>query len=176
MLARIFKIILVQLVFEIAHSGRVRGSIVHGADPCAKCQVISQVLKGRLDNEGARNSIDLRNRLGDDGKRHGKVVSYKVSEARLSNLLDDLCETLDTAKHAYTLKGNEWTTIRKADETAETKYHTRSLVHTCTDVLYKEEDRLGESLRNAEESGPSVEDIERILCHESCGHAKSTEL
>ena len=50
-------------------------------------------LDTRLANEGARNDVDLRGRLGPQaGQRSGKKVAWQESEQRLHYLFDGLCE------------------------------------------------------------------------------------
>ncbi|KAM0912628.1 hypothetical protein ACQ4PT_012684 [Festuca glaucescens] len=53
-----------------------------------------------MSSEKPRNHLDLRNRLNSKGQREGKVIDYRVSELRIVELLDDLCDKMQD----YTLK------------------------------------------------------------------------
>ncbi|KAL9312475.1 hypothetical protein ACSQ67_017927 [Phaseolus vulgaris] len=50
--------------------------------------------------ERPRNHLDMRHRLDSKGQREGKLIDYRVSELRVVELLDDLCEKMQD----YTLK------------------------------------------------------------------------
>ena len=49
-------------------------------------------LEKRLEAEKPRNHLDMRHRLDPNGKRWGPVIDYKLSELRMTELMDDLCE------------------------------------------------------------------------------------
>ena len=49
-------------------------------------------LEKRLEAEKPRNHLDMRHRLDPNGKRWGPVIEYKISELRMTELMDDLCE------------------------------------------------------------------------------------
>ena len=64
-------------------------------DPCVQTPPFlhQAALDTRLANEGARNDVDLRGRLGPQaGQRSGKKVAWQESEQRLHYLFDGLCE------------------------------------------------------------------------------------
>uniref|UniRef100_A0A803N9E3 DUF3456 domain-containing protein n=1 Tax=Chenopodium quinoa TaxID=63459 RepID=A0A803N9E3_CHEQI len=67
-------------------------------DKCAACH--AEELEHGLANEKPRNHLDLRNRLDSKGQRRGKVIDYRVSELRVVELLDGLCEKMQD----YTLQ------------------------------------------------------------------------
>lgn len=49
-------------------------------------------LRAKLESEAPRNHLDARHRLDKDGKRYGKVIEYKLSELRMIELIDTLCD------------------------------------------------------------------------------------
>ncbi|PIA46699.1 hypothetical protein AQUCO_01500321v1 [Aquilegia coerulea] len=63
-------------------------------DKCAACNAVAEELEIGLSNEKPRNHLDLRNRLDSKGQRQGKVIDYRVSELRVVELLDGLCEKM----------------------------------------------------------------------------------
>ena len=63
------------------------------ADPCHRRAAQAQ-LRARLESEAPRSHVDARHRLDKDGKKYGKLIKYELSELRMIELLDDLCEGL----------------------------------------------------------------------------------
>ncbi|KAF7077273.1 hypothetical protein CFC21_081843 [Triticum aestivum] len=69
-------------------------------DKCAACKAVASELEIGISSEKPRNHLDLRNRLNSKGQREGKVIDYRVSELRIVELLDDLCDKMQD----YTLQ------------------------------------------------------------------------
>ena len=62
---------------------------------CSACHAMMQTMYGRLMDEGPELDLDFsRNRVGEDGKGTGKVVSYATSETRVETVLEGLCKDL----------------------------------------------------------------------------------
>uniref|UniRef100_A0A2C9U036 DUF3456 domain-containing protein n=1 Tax=Manihot esculenta TaxID=3983 RepID=A0A2C9U036_MANES len=71
-------------------------------DKCAACYAVADELEQGLSN----NNLDMRDRLNSKGQREGKVIDYRVSELRVVELLDGLCEKMQE----YTLQKMDSTT------------------------------------------------------------------
>jgi len=69
-------------------------------DKCAACKAVAAELEIGISSEKPRNHVDLRNRLNSKGQREGKVIDYRVSELRVVELLDGLCDKMQD----YTLQ------------------------------------------------------------------------
>jgi hypothetical protein len=69
-------------------------------DKCAACKAVAAELEIGISSEKPRNHLDLRNRLNSKGQREGKVIDYRVSELRVVELLDGLCDKMQD----YTLQ------------------------------------------------------------------------
>lgn len=126
---------------------------------CSSCKVIAKELKGRLENERVRNSIDSRSRLDKNGKRIGKIVKFEVSELRAIELLEDLCKEMN--KYTLDEENPEQWKVRQGPETATTRHHSRSLVSTCSEILGEWEDELSRAIRTGKATPDSVE---QLLC------------
>ena len=61
-------------------------------DKCAACRAVAGELEFELSKEKPRNHLDMRHRLDSKGQRQGKLIDYRVSELRVVELLDDLCD------------------------------------------------------------------------------------
>lgn len=62
---------------------------------CSACRCMMKTMFERLEEEGPELDLDFsRNRVGEDGKGTGKVVSYARSETRVETVLDGLCKSL----------------------------------------------------------------------------------
>jgi hypothetical protein len=126
---------------------------------CSSCKLVAKELRGRLENERVRNSIDSRSRLNKDGKRIGKIIKFEVSELRAIELLDDLCSEMKK----YTLDDQipgHWK-IRQGPETPSTRHHSRSLMSACSDIIGEHEDDLAAAIRSGKATPDS---IEQMLC------------
>ncbi|MEW5300402.1 MAG: hypothetical protein WDW36_003335 [Sanguina aurantia] len=61
---------------------------------CSACKAVAAELQRRISLEKPRNHLDMRHRLDSTGQRYGKVISYKVSELRAVELMDNLCSEM----------------------------------------------------------------------------------
>ncbi|PIA46696.1 hypothetical protein AQUCO_01500321v1 [Aquilegia coerulea] len=96
-------------------------------DKCAACNAVAEELEIGLSNEKPRNHLDLRNRLDSKGQRQGKVIDYRVSELRVVELLDGLCEKMQE----YTLDKlgstrREWVRVDDWDNLSIGKQEARA--------------------------------------------------
>lgn len=136
-------------------------------------------LAHRLSNERPRNHIDVRHRLDKDGKRYGKVIDFAQSELRVSELLDDLCDTMSN----YHLSSHDrdegeseqrWILSSEVPPDQQPNVHLikeqqRVLKNICSDIISSCEDELSKGLRNGTVTADSVENF---LCQEVSGFCK----
>ncbi|KAL0313877.1 UNVERIFIED_CONTAM: hypothetical protein Sangu_2232100 [Sesamum angustifolium] len=88
-------------------------------DKCAACNAIAEELERGLLNEKPRNHLDMRHRLDSKGQREGKLIDYRVSELRVVELLDGLCdnmqdytlEKVDSSRRVW-IKVNSWDNLK----------------------------------------------------------------
>eukprot|EP00892_Ulva_mutabilis_P005253 jgi/Ulvmu1/309/UM001_0313.1 len=160
---------------------------------CEACRIVADAFLGRLSSERVRNHLDMRHRLDKDGKRYGKVIDYKVSELRASEILDDLCEDMshygmtkaaapetdgaDAAGQAVA----EWTWLLKGADsygdleklTGEpAKQMSKRLKNYCYGVIERTEDSLAKYL--ASESDHH-EGLDEFLCERLVGHCEGSQ-
>ena len=58
---------------------------------CSVCKGVITELRQTLLDETPKQNLDLRAHLSSDGKRKGKVVEWKASESRASDMLEEVC-------------------------------------------------------------------------------------
>ncbi|KAL0440476.1 UNVERIFIED_CONTAM: hypothetical protein Slati_2530600 [Sesamum latifolium] len=88
-------------------------------DKCAACNAIAEELELGLLKEKPRNHLDMRHRLDSKGQREGKLIDYRVSELRVVELLDGLCdnmqdytlEKVDSSRRVW-IKVNSWDNLK----------------------------------------------------------------
>lgn len=152
-------------------------------DKCAACKVVAVELEAALTNEKPKNHLDMRHRLDSRGQREGKVIDYKVSELRVVELLDGLCEkmkdyTLDKADSSKVkwIKVEDWESAVLSIEKQEAKAHAKDMSTFCGRLLEQTEEELAEKIKSGTVSVGGVEDI---LCHDlskHCGPVKYRDL
>jgi hypothetical protein len=135
-------------------------------------------LATRLANETPRNHLDVRHRLGKDGKRYGKVIDFATSELRTAELLDNLCNSLN----GYELSTDEDTGLQKwvrssiesddPNQSFLSKEQLRRLENECADLMGLYEDALSDSIRNGE---ATVETVGSLLCQEMARYCPKGE-
>ncbi|PKI55096.1 protein seele [Punica granatum] len=153
-------------------------SVAHGGvdDKCAACNAVAGELEIGLSNEKPRNHLDMRHRLDSKGQREGKLIDYRVSELRVVELLDGLCEKMQD----YTLEKRgsgkpEWVKVYDWDQLKENKpearAHSKAISSYCGRLLEETEDKLAELIRKG-----SVEagGISRVLCQDLSKHCRSS--
>ncbi|CAL4890429.1 unnamed protein product [Urochloa decumbens] len=145
-------------------------------DKCAACKAVAAELDIGISSEKPRNHLDLRNRLNSKGQREGKVIDYRVSELRVVELLDGLCDKMQD----YTLKKLEsgekgWVKVTdwnsfQTDKKAAARAHSKNLSTFCGRLLEETEDELSEWIKTSSES----ENVSKALCEDISKHCRST--
>ncbi|KAM0887454.1 hypothetical protein ACQ4PT_029030 [Festuca glaucescens] len=115
-------------------------------DKCAACKAVAAELEIGMSSEKPRNHLDLRNRLNSKGQREGKVIDYRVSELRIVELLDDLCDKmqdytlqkLDSGEKEW-VKVTNWSSFQ-TDKKAAARAHSKNLSNYCGRLLEETED------------------------------------
>ncbi|KAI4317044.1 hypothetical protein L6164_024955 [Bauhinia variegata] len=143
-------------------------------DKCAACKAVAQELEHQLSNERPRNHLDMRHRLDSKGQRKGKVIDYRVSELRVVELLDGLCEKMQD----YTLKKinsnrYEWFKVDSWDNLTSNKQEARAyskdISSYCGRLLEQTEDELAELIKKG---SVQVGDVSKVLCQDLSKHCK----
>lgn len=152
-------------------------------DKCAACKAVAVELEVALTNEKPKNHLDMRHRLDSRGQREGKVIDYKVSELRVVELLDGLCErmkdyTLDKADSSKVkwVKVEDWESAVLSIEKQEAKAHAKDMSTFCGRLLEQSEEELAEKIKSGTVNVGSVEDV---LCRDlskHCGPVKYQDL
>ncbi|KAL6995993.1 hypothetical protein U1Q18_006131 [Sarracenia purpurea var. burkii] len=116
-------------------------------DKCAACNAVAEELELGLSNEKPRNHLDMRHRLDSKGQRKGKVIDYRVSELRVVELLDGLCEKMqdytlkkvDTAKQEW-VKVDDWDNL--TNDKQEARAYSKDISTYCGRLLEETEDEV----------------------------------
>ncbi|RID49754.1 hypothetical protein BRARA_H00532 [Brassica rapa] len=146
-------------------------------DKCSACNAVAEELESQLLKEKPRNHLDLRNRLNSKGQREGKVIDYRMSDLRVVDLLDGLCDRMQD----YTLqnvesKNREWVKVESFDNLTnkqEAKAHANDISTYCGRLLEETEDELAEVIKNG---SLKVGDARKVLCQTLSNHcSKSSE-
>ncbi|KAL5073766.1 hypothetical protein RYX36_012750 [Vicia faba] len=86
-------------------------------DKCAACKAVA---------EKPRNHLDMRHRLDSKGQRQGKLIDYRISELRVVDLLDGLCDKMQD----YTLRifpdFHEWYKVGNWDNLKTNKQEAKA--------------------------------------------------
>ncbi|XP_021863188.1 uncharacterized protein [Spinacia oleracea] len=145
-------------------------------DKCAACHAVAKELDHGLANEKPRNHLDLRNRLDSKGQRRGKVIDYRVSELRVVELLDGLCEKMqdytlqktDSNRQEW-IKVNNWENLTASKQ--EARAHSKDISSYCGRLLEETEDELAELIKKG-----SVElgAVGKVLCEDLSQHCRKT--
>ncbi|KMT19256.1 hypothetical protein BVRB_1g014380 [Beta vulgaris subsp. vulgaris] len=145
-------------------------------DKCAACYAVAEELEHGIANEKPRNHLDLRNRLDSKGQRRGKVIDYRVSELRVVELLDGLCEKMQDytllktdSKRQTWIKVNNWENLTVNKQ--EARAHSKDMSSYCGRLLEETEDELAELIKKG-----SVEPgaVAKVLCEDVSQHCKKT--
>ncbi|KAL8144274.1 hypothetical protein V2J09_017306 [Rumex salicifolius] len=154
-------------------------------DKCAACNAVAEELEHGLANEKPRNHLDMRHRLDSTGQRRGKVIDYRVSELRVVELLDGLCDKMQD----YTLTkvagstGKEWVRVKSWDNLTinkqEARAYSKDISSYCGRLLEETEDeanfffRLTLQLAEMIKKG-SVKpgEVSKLLCQDISKHCK----
>lgn len=145
-------------------------------DKCGACNAVAGELEIGLSKEKPRNHLDMRHRLDSRGQREGKVIDYRVSELRVVELLDGLCESMQD----YTLmkldsgeKG--WAKVKNWDDIKtdkpEARAHSKNLSSFCGRLLEETEDELAELIKQGSVQPGGVS---KALCQDLSKHCSSS--
>jgi hypothetical protein len=147
-------------------SPRVRS---HNVQKCHACEIVADELSTRLANETPRNHLDARHRLDANGKRWGKLIDFRISELRVIELIDGLCDEMD--KYQLTSSDDEQKWILSSDAALsngasvvvkeELKEQRRVLKNQCSDIIGSWEDDIAEAITSGKAESES---IRNLLC------------
>ncbi|KAJ4764252.1 Protein canopy-1 [Rhynchospora pubera] len=137
-------------------------------DKCAACKAVAVELEIGLSNEKPKNDLDMRYRLNSKGQREGKVIDYRVSELRVVDLLDGLCdkmqdymlEELDSGKEEW-IKVRDWDSLKTDKQAA--KAHSKAISTFCGRLLEETEDELSERIKVG---SIQVGGVSKVLCQD----------
>ncbi|XP_023525225.1 protein canopy-1-like [Cucurbita pepo subsp. pepo] len=140
-------------------------------DKCAACNAVAEEIERGLSNEKPRNHLDMRHRLDSKGQRKGKVIDYRVSELRVVELLDGLCENMQD----YTIDktdstGQQWIKVDNWDNLAnkqEARAYSKDISTYCGRLLEEAEDDLAELIKKGSIRAGNVS---KVLCHDLSRH------
>lgn len=126
--------------------------------------------------EKPKNHLDLRNRLDSKGQRRGKVIDYKVSELRVVDLLDGLCDKMqdytlqkiDSTKKLW-MKVDSWDNITGNKQ--ESRAHSKEISSYCGRLLEETEDELAELIMKG---SVKIGEVSKVLCHDLSKHCQQT--
>ena len=127
---------------------------------CSACAAVAKELHRRLSSDKPRNALDMRGRINSAGERQGRMISYKDSELRITETLDDLCE--DMSHHFLT--NGEWGTSSAGVNRMEKKAMSKSFQFYCSTLIEKHEDAIVERIRAGSAMGETPRDVEDTLC------------
>ncbi|KAL3830526.1 hypothetical protein ACJIZ3_019328 [Penstemon smallii] len=116
-------------------------------DKCAACNAIAEELERGLSKEKPRNHLDMRHRLDSKGQRQGKLIDYRVSELRVVDLLDGLCEKMqdytlekvDSSRQVW-IKVNNWDDLKTSKQ--EARAYSKDISTFCGRLLEETEDEV----------------------------------
>ncbi|XP_008786840.1 protein canopy-1-like [Phoenix dactylifera] len=144
-------------------------------DKCGACTAVAGELEIGLSNEKPRNHLDMRHRLDSTGQREGKVIDYRVSELRVVELLDGLCEKmqdytlmkLDSGKKGW-VKVRDWDDLKTDKQ--EARAYSKNLSSFCGRLLEETEDELAEWIKRGSVHPGGVS---KALCQDISNHCSS---
>ncbi|XP_055835905.1 uncharacterized protein LOC129904367 isoform X1 [Solanum dulcamara] len=145
-------------------------------DKCSACSAIAEELERGLLKEKPRNHLDMRHRLDSKGQREGKLIDYRVSELRVVELLDDLCEKMqdytlekvDSSTNTW-IKVNNWDLLKTNKQ--EARAHSKAMSSFCGRLLEQTEDELAELIKKGY---VKVGDVTKVLCEDLSNYCKGT--
>nr|GEW11200.1 hypothetical protein [Tanacetum cinerariifolium] len=145
-------------------------------DKCAACNAVAEELELGIIKEKPRNHLDMRHRLDSKGQREGKVIDYRVSDLRVVDLLDGLCDKMqdytlqkiDSNKKTW-IKVDDWDDITSNKQ--EARAHSKEISSYCGRLLEETEDELAEQIKRG---SVKVGDVSKVLCQDLSQHCKQT--
>ncbi|XP_057794708.1 uncharacterized protein LOC131010994 [Salvia miltiorrhiza] len=144
-------------------------------DKCAACNAIAMELERGLSNEKPRNHLDMRHRLDSKGQRQGKLIDYRVSELRVVELLDGLCENMQD----YTLEkvdsSRQWIKVKDWDNLKtnkqEARAYSKDISSFCGRLLEETEDELSERIKKG---SVKAGEVSKVLCQDISRYCSQT--
>lgn len=141
-------------------------------DKCAACNAVAVELESGLLNERPRNHLDMRHRLDSKGQRRGKVIDYRVSELRVVELLDGLCDKMqdytlekkDSTRQVW-IKVDDWDNLTANKQEART--YSKDISSYCGRLLEETEDELAELIKKG---SVQVGYVSKVLCQDLSRH------
>ncbi|XP_015884080.1 uncharacterized protein LOC107419784 [Ziziphus jujuba] len=145
-------------------------------DKCAACNAVAEELERGLSNEKPRNHLDMRHRLDSKGQRTGKVIDYRISELRVVDLLDGLCEKMqDYTFQKVDSTRKEWIKVDNWDnlttDKQEARAYSKDISSYCGRLLEETEDELAELIKKG---SVKVGDVSKVLCQGLSKHCSKT--
>ncbi|XP_019709652.1 uncharacterized protein [Elaeis guineensis] len=145
-------------------------------DKCGACNAVAGELEIGLSKEKPRNHLDMRHRLDSRGQREGKIIDYRVSELRVVELLDGLCEKmqdytlmkLDLGKKGW-VKVGDWDDLKTDKQ--EARAYSKNLSSFCGRLLEETEDELAEWIKRGSVHPGGVS---KALCQDLSKHCSSS--
>ncbi|CAH9078350.1 unnamed protein product [Cuscuta epithymum] len=175
------KALLISIAIVLASVRPFVHSIEH---KCSACTAIAEELERGLMNEKPRNHLDMRYRLDSKGQRDGKLIDYRVSDLRVVELLDELCEKMQDYTLEQVDSGTKlWIKVKNWDHQTnkqEARVHSKSISSFCGRLLEDTEDELSELIKKGSIKVGSVakilcEDLSK-LCHGTSNQENEGEL
>ncbi|XP_020535477.1 protein canopy-1 isoform X2 [Jatropha curcas] len=144
--------------------------------PLRMANALQDELERGLSNEKPRNHLDMRNRLNSKGQREGKVIDYRVSDLRVVELLDGLCDKMqDYTLHKIDPTKSAWIKVDSWDNLAENKQEARAyskdISSYCGRLLEETEDELAELIKKGY---VKVGGVSKVLCQDLSKHCTSS--
>ncbi|GER43965.1 canopy-like protein [Striga asiatica] len=137
-------------------------------DKCAACNAIAEELEQGLLHEKPRNHLDMRHRLDSKGQRQGKLIDYRVSELRVVELLDGLCEKMQDytlekvgSSRQTWIKVNSWDNLTTNKQ--EARAYSKDISTFCGRLLEETEDELAESIKKG---SVKAGEVSKVLCQD----------
>ncbi|KAL8218383.1 hypothetical protein R6Q57_021756 [Mikania cordata] len=145
-------------------------------DKCRACNAVAEELEFQMMKEKPKNHLDMRHRLDSKGQRRGKVIDYKVSELRVVDLLDGLCDKMqdytlqkvDSTKKIW-MKVDDWDNITSNKQ--ESRAYSKEISSYCGRLLEETEDELAELIKKG---SVKVGEVGKVLCHDLSKHCNPT--
>lgn len=141
-------------------------------DKCAACNAVAEELELGLSSEKPRNHLDMRHSLDSKGQRKGRVIDYRVSELRVVELLDGLCEKMQD----YTLEkvdstGGRWIKVHDWDSLTtnrqEARAYSKDISSYCGRLLEEIEDELADLIKKG---SVRTGNVSKVLCQDLGKH------
>lgn len=145
-------------------------------EKCGACNAVAEELERGLSKEKPRNHLDLRHRLDSKGQRKGKLIDYRVSELRVVELLDGLCdkmqdytlEKLDSTRQDW-IKVDNWENLSISKQ--EAKAYANDISTYCGRLLEETEDELAKLIKKG---SLRTGDVSKVLCEDLSKHCNKS--